>query len=427
MSSSTDTPQGLADRYVAELMDGGHAVDPGQFTMDREAAREQLSEFGLPDPHYYVLLLMRTATLQGARRVEVRTDARGLALRFNGDALHREDLEALYDVAMGRGSDSRSRSLRALALGLRTASSLEDFVSLDVVSGDDLRSTRLRVERGRGEIIQDAPPGLRGTAIAIRFRGRRDHVAPEVGVIERRCGYADGEIYVNGQDVTQGLRLRMDEAVLTTTFDESGVRGAMGFVPEQEHAAELRLVHDGVLLTTHELDGADARFAAVVDTVGLALDLSQFDVIRDSQYDHLVRVVKQLYAASMDHKAAGSACKRLLKMQATSRLNRLEAHHGAKALRLFVASAAVSGLVLALPVLVLFVLGYEHARLWALVALGAFAAILATVWIVVTQSKRLERTTLALAVQSLPVGSKVRAMAVQMALRRGGVMARILK
>jgi len=427
MSNDLLKSRNLADRYVAELMDGGHAIDPGQFTMDREVAREKLSELGLPDPYFYALLLIRSASLRGAGHMEVQTDVRGLQLRFNGDPFDRPELEALYDVAMGSQTDSRSRSLRVLALGLRTASCLEGFLSVDVVSGNEKGCTRLCLEAGRGETLEDAPPGLRGTAIAIRFHGRSANEAPEVEVLEKRCGYAESEIYVNGRDITQGLRLRLDEAVLPTTFEQDGVRGAAGFVPEQEHTAELRLVHDGVLLATHELDVVDTRFAVVVDAGQLQLDLSQFDVIRDEAYERLVQVVQQIYTTSMDRKAAGSACKHWLEKQATSRLNQLDALRGGRALRWYASSAAICGLVHTIPILVMVATDYRHTQRWTLITAGLFVLIMAATVVFVATSARLEQPTVELAAQLLPVGSKVRAAAVAQAQRRGGAMARILR
>lgn len=408
-------------------MDGGHTADPRQFTMDREVAREKLSDFQLPDPHFYVLLLIRAAMIRGASHVDIRTDTRGVQIRFNGSPFSRLDLEELYDAAMSGKTDPRTRALGALALGLRTVSSLEGFGSLDMVTGDDRSSTRLRLEPGWGELLEDALPGVRGTAVAIRFRGRDEAVAPEVAVIEERCGYAGGEIYLDGRDVTQGLRLRLDEAVVTTTIEQDGVRGAAGFLPEGEHTAELRLVRDGVLLATHELDVADDRFVAVVETDGLELDLSQFDVIQDEAYARLVQIIQRTYAASARDEDVEASCGEWLDKQALIRLDHLAHFHSSRYTATFSVFMLISAGLVGPPLILYLVQGSERASWVGPLAIG-MAALCAVTWLTsIPRRLFVDTPTFERASGLLPVGGRLRPMAEQHAKGRGGAIARILR
>ncbi len=424
MTDERIAPQDLADRYVAELMNGGHAVDPGQFTMDREVAREKLAEFQLPEPSYYAVLLIRSALIQSARHVEVRTDARGVQMRFNGMPYGRPDLESLYDVAMGGATDARSRSLRALALGLRTVSAMEEFVSVDVVSGDAEHSTRLRLETGRGEILEEAPPGLRGTAVVIRFRGRTGAPPPEVDAIDERCGYAEAEIYVNGRDVTHGLRLRMDEAVLTTTFDEDGIRGAAGFVPEQRNGARLHLVQDGVLVTTSILKVAETRFAAVVDAPELELDLSQFDVVMDDDYTRIEASVRRMHDTVVGDEDVESHCRRRLEKRASGHLTTLERRLGILRLKLYGVTAMVTMVTIAVAMF----LTQRGEIDWKMPLVLAGLCTVVAIALAALATQRFIREPLhERAAELLPVGSNVRDLAVEQAQRRSGLLAQILK
>ena len=63
-------------RLIADLRADGEVISAGEFTLDREKAREKLRHFQLADPRRYVLELVQAAVLKGAERILFEIDSR---------------------------------------------------------------------------------------------------------------------------------------------------------------------------------------------------------------------------------------------------------------------------------------------------------------------------------------------------------------
>ena len=79
-----------ADDLIRAFQEEGAIKEVGEFTLDRDKAREKLAEFQLPDPHRYVLEVVQAATILGATRLDFSMDADELWISFDCErAAHR--------------------------------------------------------------------------------------------------------------------------------------------------------------------------------------------------------------------------------------------------------------------------------------------------------------------------------------------------
>lgn len=115
----------LAGGVITELREGGELHSEGQFTMDREVARQKLSELQLHDPRWSLLLLARAAVRRVASRLDVEVDADDIRFSFDGRGFDDMDFENLYHDPFSERVDETHAGRRELALGLIAALSLE--------------------------------------------------------------------------------------------------------------------------------------------------------------------------------------------------------------------------------------------------------------------------------------------------------------
>lgn len=307
-----EAPMTRVDDLVDGLASEGITDSDGQIIVDQEAARRKLAESQLSDPNWYVLLLVQSAVLKGATRVDCSISASGLSLRFDGRPFSRSSLEQLFESPFVSGREPDLRARQELAFGLNTALS-QKHRGLSVTSCDGETAHRLEIGVGESARLSTASP-MAGTLIEVHHRGGYSHLKrvcqgylrsrPEQRLLWERCRFADIELFVNGQSVAGGLHL--PRATVTAPISGAGLRGEAGFVTGSGAfgiTSTLMLVQNGVWIATkqfHQLPGLEARirddgFVAVIEADELRKDLSQVDFVQDEAFGAIAQPVSDAH------------------------------------------------------------------------------------------------------------------------------------
>ena len=153
----------LIDALAAE----GELESEGSFTLDREKAREKLQKFQLAEPERYVVLLAEAALMAGASEIDFRVDGDDVRVRYDGAAITRDDLDALWDSIL---TDSGGRpGLRQLALALNAAMGLKPKY-LRVESGNEAGRYRLELRPDRSTSVEDRKADAEHNFVHVRER-----------------------------------------------------------------------------------------------------------------------------------------------------------------------------------------------------------------------------------------------------------------
>ena len=286
------------ETLMRELRADGELDSVGEFTLDRNRAREKMRHFQLADPRAYVLELVQAAVLAGATEASFEIDTDDMRLEFDGRPFTTEDFDQLYSSMFARRR--ASGALRQLALGLNAAMALDPMHVL-VESGSALMEMRA----GADDRISAAEKPIAGTRIHVRdrfgrqtvvrfFRKLRGRLA-EVDYLERNCRWAPLPIYLGGKCISGQPPLA--EALARTEIEIPGARAVAGFRAELGFA-EMTIFKEGVRIASHELAGFPPHFVACVDGAELEKDVSQSDVVRDEAYKRLLAALPEvLYEA----------------------------------------------------------------------------------------------------------------------------------
>ncbi len=279
-------------RLIGELRAGGELDSRGEFTLDRDRAREKMRQFQLTDPRSYVLELVQAAVLAGAGEVRFEIDADDMRMSFDGRPFTTLDFEELYSSMFTR---RRSPARRRLALGLNSAMALDPRI-LRVESG-----TALMEMRPGGDEITMAKEAVDGTRIHVKDRfgnatlvrfvlKLRGHIT-EMLYLKEHCRYAALPIHLNGEPIS-GVEPLAEAAgrIELATPDASIVAGFAHLRP-----ARLMILDQGVWIATHLLDDLPQRFVACVECPRLRKDASQRDVVRDEAYDGILEAVSAAF------------------------------------------------------------------------------------------------------------------------------------
>ena len=122
-------------KLIDDLRGGRNVAARGHLNLDREKARDKLRKFRLPNPHFYVLQLVRAASLLGASRIEFTN-------RLRRDGVHVRCFSVRRDAARYLG-ESRSTNARVLRIGRRTP------LALGLGSAQALNPARIDVMSSR--------------------------------------------------------------------------------------------------------------------------------------------------------------------------------------------------------------------------------------------------------------------------------------
>lgn len=265
------------------LMDG-EVVAEGEFTLDRARAQEKMRRYSLPDPHRYVLELVKAAVLQGARAIEFEMDADDVRMRFDGPPFPREDLAAAEAAALtGTGA------LAHLGMGLAAAMALKPrFVRCE--SG----GVRLELRPRRPDRLETAETAA-GTALHVRDRPHPRHVleflrslagwTTEGAVLQQHARFSPVPIRLNGRALTEDWREFVPLGRVPV-----GDAGVAGFTAGGR--AELLIVKDGVLMETVALEPTHLPYRVLLHARGLSENVSHNGLVRDAAFAAVLKAAQ---------------------------------------------------------------------------------------------------------------------------------------
>ncbi|MFH2007983.1 MAG: hypothetical protein ABI333_15480 [bacterium] len=302
MSESEQQPHRAADELIASLKEGGTEVASGEFTLDRDVAREKLREYQLPDRRFYLLKLAQAAVRQGATRVQFRIDPGGVRVDFDGDPFTVRDFERLYSELFTSAAGVQRQGLHSLAIGLNAAMSLEPR-AVRVRSGDGEQGAELLLRPRRDDEFKAAQKPLHGTQIEVESPRAAESCGPETDAAEggdrralidllwKRCQYASIVVEVQGKVVSGGPTIKDGRAHQVIAAPD--ITGRAAFTAELPRRSEVRFLMDGIWVSTRELGGLPDGFLAVVEGARLRMDISESGILQDEAYAAVWREVEQ--------------------------------------------------------------------------------------------------------------------------------------
>ena len=100
----------------------GSTVAHGVLSLERDAAKKKLGMFSLPDPHFWVLQIVRAAVVAGATSIDFRVSTTDVKVVFDAK-LDASLLRNLWNVALEDRVSRERVALHYVALGLAAARS----------------------------------------------------------------------------------------------------------------------------------------------------------------------------------------------------------------------------------------------------------------------------------------------------------------
>ncbi len=346
------------EEFLAAQRESGLLDSAGVFTVAVEKAREKLGKFQLDDPCFYLLKLVQAAVEGGARRLDLRTTRKKLALWWDApsepfgferllEAL-RNPLEIapgpLKSLALGFNASlfsrplqvslvwwGQERALAAVARGSEVAMVAAPPRPAEVSNSGNLYM--LSVAKEQPGWFESATSGELETVkkhccyggIDFFIDGRRlpPQRLPEVRHDTWLVGYSDSFYLVERYDSDpegvlrvggprrSGYRLGTngwlrkgrdaDTFLLQPTrpepFGEIRCREAYGLPLGLRGPDKLILVHHGVKVCSVTINSNGAGAVAVLPAEGLTFDLSGFSVIRDGAFHDLELKANQIWRA----------------------------------------------------------------------------------------------------------------------------------
>ncbi len=318
------------ERLIDELRSGGRHDSRGEFTLDRDKAREKMRRYQLASPQAYVTELIQAAVLRGASRIEVAVDADDTVVRFDGPAFSAAELDELWSSVFTSGATRDVRALRQLAIGVNGALGRNPRWVTLTSAGDDFRAAaHMELRPGRKDRIEVRPAKRPGTRIHVKKRlsvGRisdfvdnlfGDH--PEEQRIRKYCRYCETPVILEGERVSHGRSV--DDLVAGVEIDQDGVAGVAGFEPSAARS-EMRILSSGVLVAIETLDDdGPLPFVAVVQAAGLKKNIAQSSLVQDQAFTRLLWTV-----LAARERAVAELCRLFLRRQSAPELSRGRIH-----------------------------------------------------------------------------------------------------
>ena len=273
----------------------------GQLTIDRDAAREKLRLFRLPDPHYYVLQFVRVASVLGCGNIMFEFSAGNMTCTFDRE-LPTERFDDFWASSFQARNTPEDIAMHNLALGIGSAQALRPR-EIRVLSG-----RREIVFRGDEEEVVDGDH--RGTRITLTEKFRFGHlldyfvVQAEAMALRRHCAMSTLLVFVNGECVQQ----RTGEFPVTFKDGHGGdgfvalrgvgraplLRGLEVFITITYYS-EFHFLRDDVLVRTHPIATQTRDVHGVVNSRVLQTDLSGLALTPSAELDGLL--FEKLYDA----------------------------------------------------------------------------------------------------------------------------------
>lgn len=207
----------------------GDQISAGRLRVDAARAIAKLREYQLADRAAWVLEAIRAAVASRATRVQLRGDATGVWLCWDGEPWDAAELPRLFDELVSPEATSERYHVRLLAAAVNSALGMEPaYVDVLAVEGDG-RARRARYlpevlvppddELGESPLhrlaVVDAaapPDARRGMAIHVRRRlGAgllsllRRRPPRELGLARRHCGDLPVPIFVGAEELGRHL------------------------------------------------------------------------------------------------------------------------------------------------------------------------------------------------------------------------------
>jgi len=294
----------LADQLIAGLADDGVKESQGKFTLDRDVAREKMREFQLADPAAYVLELVQAAVAKGAEHLDFAIDSADMRLWFDGPVFTETDFDVLYSSLFTDQTDANTRARQRLAIGVNAALGVEPKYITVASRGSD-QGVRLGLTPGAEDRIESVPPRelefSPGTQIHVKSRlGQRltDGNKKVREKLEISCRYADVPITLNGKRISGGVKLAHSFGVVP--IGGHGLVGQCGFTNRLGDRTQVRLVTDGVWISSYELPNAIPGLLAVVESGRLQKDLSQSEIVQDDAWQDAMDAVYEAQGRALD-------------------------------------------------------------------------------------------------------------------------------
>jgi hypothetical protein len=274
----------MSQELIEQLMVGGRPVAEGEFTLDKEMARQKMRRFQLADPHAYVLELVQAAVLRGASEIAFRIDSDDMHMRFDGPPFQADELSRAEAAMLESRGDS---SLRQLGLGLSACMALKPrFARVDSAGN------RLELRPGKPDVLGRGPEGTH-THIHVRDRPglRMGEVfrsllgqTSEGDLLKTHCALAPVPIKLNRRLISQPLEEHYPYGAVL--IQGEGFRGWGGF--RLFERARLGFLRAGVLVEWVDLPERVLPFQAVLSCDELLENVSQTAIVRDATYERLV-------------------------------------------------------------------------------------------------------------------------------------------
>ncbi len=271
----------------------------GKIRVDARRAVAKLREHLLVDLHLYALEIVRAAVAGGAGRIDVEHDADDVIVSFDGQPLEEHVLTRLLDHVLAEATDSESRRIRLLAMGVNAALGLSPAY-VDIYSRlNDNDPTCLRV-RWTPQLLEatdsdlspmKTPPCERVSApSSMSPRGLRVEVRRRVGLATVRRALsrtAPREIQLLEkavQDLTVPLRIDGEliaeraksadapaapRALVRAPFDVRGTRRAVLEIVAPPAQPRIELLEHGVELVRYVFSFEEAFVSDAVGDVAL--------------------------------------------------------------------------------------------------------------------------------------------------------------
>lgn len=170
----------------------GELVERGTFRVDRAKALEKLSRFRLTDEREFLLSLVRTAVLSGAKSLSFDMDLGRLIVAWDGEALAPELMADPLAGLLGNFESRAAPHVGAAFLGALQAGAVEVEAAVRSPGREEAV-----VWRGKGEDARvPVPQFASGTRLAVRWKG----VGPLelFSMLRSRCSGAPLRLTVEG-------------------------------------------------------------------------------------------------------------------------------------------------------------------------------------------------------------------------------------
>ncbi len=274
----------MSQELIEQLMVGGRPVAEGEFTLDKEMARQKMRRFQLADPHAYVLELVQAAVMRGASEIAFRIDSDDMHMRFDGPPFQADELSRAEAAMLESGGDS---SLRQLGLGLSACMALKPrFARIDSAGN------RLELRPGKPDVLGHGPDGTH-THIHVRDRPglRMGEVfrsllgqTSEGDLLKKHCALAPVPIKLNKSLISMPLEEYFPYGAVLIQGENFGGWGGFRLFER----ARLGFLRAGVLVEWVDLPERVLPFQAVLSCDELLENVSQTAIVRDATYERLV-------------------------------------------------------------------------------------------------------------------------------------------